>query len=145
MCLHNPQNCPKMGKIPCFLPDKQGTLSTRSKMHPQSLLRARPFEKTPFARCLFCCPCAQLRRIFIPSPSNILRSCSVIARSILYLLISYTHKCFIAAFVFYSYKNLTFITILYYKYIIILPFLFVFPFKKMFPPLCSIYLPKEFL
>ena len=45
MRLHNPQNCPKMGKIPCFLPDKQGTLHTRSKMHPQSLLRARPFTK----------------------------------------------------------------------------------------------------
>ena len=31
--------------FPCILPDKQGTLRTRSKMHPQSLLRARPFKR----------------------------------------------------------------------------------------------------
>ena len=44
-----------MGKIPCFLPDKQGTLRTRSKMHPQSLLRARPFRKPLLSKRLFCC------------------------------------------------------------------------------------------
>lgn len=44
-----------MGKIPCFLPDKQGTLHTRSKMYPQSLLRAPLFFKALRMECLFYC------------------------------------------------------------------------------------------
>ena len=44
----------KTPELPCILPDKQGTLRTRSKMHSQSLLRARPFRKALLTKCLFC-------------------------------------------------------------------------------------------
>ena len=40
--------------LPCILPDKQGFCLPPSYRLWQSVRRAQPFKKTPFARCLFC-------------------------------------------------------------------------------------------
>lgn len=52
--LQNPKNSPKMGKNPCFYPDKQGKQRLGFRERKPSRTPAPPFFKALHTECLFC-------------------------------------------------------------------------------------------
>lgn len=52
--LQNPKNSPKMGKNPCFYPDKQGKQRLGFRERKPSRTPAPPFQKALCVGCLFC-------------------------------------------------------------------------------------------